>query len=206
MKIGTVCRFKPLHLVHASMLRSLCRLSKAGQSGAGQAEAGQPSQLLIGVGSSNVRSARNPFSFEETQGMIDALLAPEFDHYEVLPVPDLGHGPRWRAQVQRLMGPLDLFVTANDYVWSLLQDTYRLAHPRELIPLAERRPLCATDVREAIARGEPWEHLCPPAVTDYLTRTGLTERFRREFGLATLVAGSGLSTRPRAHLSSVNQR
>ena len=34
--------------------------------------------------------------------------------------------------------------------------------------------------------GEEWKNLVPPAVAAYLQDRGLVERFRREFGLATL--------------------
>jgi hypothetical protein len=37
-----------------------------------------------------------------------------------------------------------------------------------------------------MARGEDWRALVPPAIAGYLDRNGLVDRFRREFGLATL--------------------
>lgn len=169
--VGTVCRFKPVHLGHAAMLEELC---------------GSWEQVRIGVGSSNRYDLRNPFTFAETAGMIDALLRPRFSNYTLTPVPDLGHGPRWRAQVQRLLGPLDAFVTANDYVAGLLGGTYPLYDPRDVIPVWRHVPVTGTRVRVAMALGEPWEELVPERVAEFLTAHGLPRRFRREFGLATL--------------------
>jgi nicotinamide-nucleotide adenylyltransferase len=41
-------------------------------------------------------------------------------------------------------------------------------------------------VRRAMARGEDWRTLVPTAVARWLDERRLVERFRREFGLATL--------------------
>ncbi len=171
MKIGVVCRFKPVHVVHAALLGALC---------------GRGEHVLIGIGSSNRYDLRNPFTADESAAMIRATLS-DFENYTLLEVPDLGHGPRWRAMVQDLMGELDLFVSANDYVRSLLSEVYPLAHPLDVLAPQERAPVDATTVRRAMARGGRWEHLVPPAVHGFLVAHELPERFRREFGLATLI-------------------
>ncbi|MCA8924443.1 MAG: hypothetical protein KDD82_21715 [Planctomycetes bacterium] len=169
--IGLVCRFKPLHLGHAAILRAACR------SGA---------RVKVGVGSANRYDLRNPFTFEETADMLAAYLGPRCDRWEVLRVDDLGHGPRWRAMVAELFGPLELFVSANPYVRELMGSVYPLAHPLELIPAEDRVPVDGTGVRRALARGEAWERLVPPETAQFLAERGLPERFRREFGLETL--------------------
>jgi nicotinamide-nucleotide adenylyltransferase len=186
MKIGIVCRFKPVHLAHARILEQLCR---------------QADQVLIGIGSSNRYDARNPFTLEETAAMLHAVLEPRFDNYELLEVPDLGQGPRWRAMVERGFGELDLFVSANDYVRSLLASAYPLAHPREVVPAALHVPVDGAGVRLAMARGEAWEPLVPPAVAEFLRVSRLPERFRREFGLATL--SLALEAKPSEEVSCV---
>lgn len=170
-RIGVVCRFKPVHAGHAVMLEQLCRSAKL---------------VTVGIGSSNKHDLRNPFSAEESAAMIHAVLAPRFDNYQLVEVPDLGHGPRWRALVRDLFGDLDLFVSANDYVRSLMGPVYPLEHPRDVVPRDLHVPVDGTRVRLAMARGEPWRHLVPPAVATYLDANELPERFRREFGLATL--------------------
>ncbi|MHC4393829.1 MAG: hypothetical protein ACYS22_21235 [Planctomycetota bacterium] len=169
--IGVVCRFKPVHNGQAVMLEQLCRGAEL---------------VTIGIGSPNKYDLRNPFTATETADMIHAVLGPRFDNYQLVEVEDLGHGPRWRAMVRDLFGDLDLFVSANDYVRSLMKPVYPLAHPCELIPPGLRVPVDGTTVRLAMARGEDWTTLVPPAVADYLNANELPERFRREFGLATL--------------------
>jgi len=142
-------------------------------------------EVVIGIGSSNRYDLHNPFTLEETADMIRRVLG-ESGRYSLIPVPDLGNGPRWREMVTGLLGPLDLFVTANAYVRDLLQDTWPITHPVRLVPPERRIALDGTAVRKAMARGDGWRALVPPAVAELIDERGLAERFRREFGLATL--------------------
>ena len=168
-----IARWKPVHLGHAAVLEGLVD---------------HADEVLIGIGSSNRYDVRNPFTAEESEAMIRLVLG-EPGGYTVLPVPDLGHGPRWRAMVTELFGPLDLFVTANDYVRDLMREVYRVVHPVTLVAPERRVPLDATAVRRALAQGEGWKEMVPVAVANWMQDEGLDRRFRREFGLATLALG-----------------
>jgi len=169
-RIGMIARWKPLHLGHEVVLRALC------QSG---------EEVFIGIGSSNRYNFRNPFTLEESQRMIQLILA-GFDNYRIISIPDLDDGPRWRVMVKDMFGALDLFVTENPYVTSLLNDDYRIIRPIELIPSEEQVPVDGSRVRRAMARGEDWESLVPSVVAEYIKSNKLDIRFREEFGLQTL--------------------
>jgi len=169
-RVGMVARWQPVHLGHARVLQALC--DRAGEA-------------LIGLGSANRHEARTPFSVEETSEMIRRVL-PGRNNFTLLPVPDLDDGPRWRAMVQEMFGELDLFVTANPYVASLLRDHYRLLHPVQLVPKEARVAVDGTMVRREMARGDGWKALVPLAVAVYIVSRGLDGRFRREFGLQIL--------------------
>ena len=166
-----VARWKPVHLGHAAVLEAL--LERA-------------DEVVIGIGSSNRYDVRNPFTPEESADMIRRVLGERGGRCELIQVPDLGDGPRWREMVAGLLGPLDLFVTANAYVRDLLQEVYPVIHPVRLIPPERRIALDGTAVRKAMARGEGWRDLVPPPVAAFIDEQGLAARFRREFGLATL--------------------
>lgn len=165
-----VARWKPVHLGQAPVLRALCRVAD---------------EALIGIGSSNKYDLRNPFTQEETEQMIRAVLKDE-PNYTVIPVPDLDDGPRWRLMVKDIFGPLDLFVTDNPYVAGLLDEFYAVARPVTLVPAEERIALDGTMVRREMARGDGWRELVPPPVARFISANQLDERFRREFGLRTL--------------------
>ena len=140
---------------------------------------------LIGIGSSNRYNLRNPFTLEETSDMISLVLA-GCENYTLVPVPDLDDGPRWREMILDLFGLLDLFVTDNPYVASLLTDDYTITRPVTLVPNHEKVPIDGTMVRREMARGDGWRPLVPPEVAEYISLNQLDERFRREFGLGTL--------------------
>lgn len=172
--VAMVARWKPVHLGHAAVLRGLVRHS---------------TRALIGIGSSNKYDVQNPFTAEESADMIRAALGTAGippARYHILPVKDLGHGPRWRAMVHELLGPVDVFVTANAYVRDLMAEHYPVVHPARLVLPEERRRLSGTMVREAMARGEAWRDLVPPEIAAYLDGRELVARFRTEFGAETL--------------------
>jgi nicotinamide-nucleotide adenylyltransferase len=175
-RIGTVARWKPVHLGHAPVLRALCDRAR---------------HALIGVGSSNRYNLRNPFTAKETAEMIRAVLAGR-TNFDIVPVPDLDDGPRWRDLVSGLFGDLDLFFTDNPYVTRLLSGTYRVIRPVGLVPDAERIPMEGTSVRMEMARGDRWRNMVPPEVRNYVLERGLDVRFRREFGLQTLSTAADL--------------
>ncbi|MBS3164888.1 hypothetical protein J4439_05655 [Candidatus Woesearchaeota archaeon] len=174
--VGVIGRWKPLHNGGALMLDTLCARADL---------------VKLGIGSANRYDARNPFTAEESEGMLRAYLKPECN-CEFIHVPDFGHlpehadGQRWREEVLRLYGELDCFVSGNAYVRELLKDDYRVIHPAELIPKEEQLWLRAAQVRVEMARSGPWESLVPEEVSRYITSARLDERFRSEFGLQTL--------------------
>ncbi|MFN2146138.1 MAG: hypothetical protein ACK2T7_12360 [Anaerolineales bacterium] len=169
---GMVARWQPVHLGHAVVLEGLCRSAM---------------QVKIGIGSAHVQDVRSPFTTAEVMDMLHLVLA-GYDNYELIPLPDLHDGPRWREMVAEKFGPLEKFFTANPYVASLMGEVYDVAHPVQLVPEELRVPVSGTMVRLAIARGEDWQAMLPESVADYLSQNQLDQRFRREYGLEMLAA------------------
>ena len=165
-RIAMIARWKPVHLGHAAVLEAL---------------ADRADHAIVGIGSPNKYDASNPFTADETASMIRLVLDGR-DNVDLVEVPDLGHGPRWRAMVVGMFGPLDLFATANGYVRSLLEHDYRVVHPVWLIAPERRVAVNGTMVRRLMARSEQWRDLVPPVIAGYLDANGLVERFRSEFG------------------------
>lgn len=188
-RLGVVARFKPVHLGHLSMLEAVLSRTE---------------HLSVGLGSSNRHDLRNPWSCAESEQMLRRALGDRSDAIRFVPIPDLGDGPRWRELLSSSLGPLDLFVTANEYVRDLMQKHYPVVHPLSLIPADRRVRVDGTQVRRAMARGEDWRALVPAAVAEYLEGEGLVERFRREFGLETL-ALEATSGRPSESLGPAGE-
>jgi nicotinamide-nucleotide adenylyltransferase len=167
---GMVARWQPVHLGHAAVLEGLCQSAH---------------QVRIGIGSANEHNLRSPFRLEEVIAMLDLTLK-NYDNFQLIPLPDLNDGPRWRDMVREKFGPLDVFFTDNPYVGSLMQSVYLIEKPVRVVPKEHRAPISGTIVRQAIARGEDWRSMLPDAVADYLIQHKLDQRFRLEFGLKTL--------------------
>ncbi len=174
-RAGMIARFKPVHLGHAAVLEAMCE---------------QASEVVIGLGSSNIHSLKNPFTAKESREMIDAVLKKRFSNYSFVEVPDLNDGPKWRGLAIGLFGKLDYFVTANDYVRQLLENDYNIIHPLEIVPAEKRVPIDGTAVRLAMAKGGLWENLVPEEVYDYIRSKKIDERFCTEYGLATLASNA----------------
>lgn len=169
-RLAMIARWKPVHKGHAAVLEGLLRAADS---------------VIIGIGSSNRYNVKNPFTAAESAAMIREALR-GFEGFTILEVPDLDDGPRWRAMVIDMLGPLDVFVTANGYVRSLLIRDYDVVHPVHFVPPERRVRLSGTMVRAAMARGEAWRDLVPEAVGEWLAARGLVTRFRKEFGAETL--------------------
>lgn len=176
---GIIARWQPVHIGHKAILCALCE---------------QAEKVKIGVGSSNVYNYRNPFTLEETTDMLHLALAGR-DNYTLIPVPDLNNGPKWREMVQELFGSLDVFLTANPYVETLMKDIYPLKKPVTLLPEADKVPISGTMVRREIARGGRWKEMVPKNVAAYLEKNEIDKRFIQEFGLQTLALDSIIQER-----------
>ena len=155
----------------------------------------QAEHLIVGIGSCNKYNVRNPFTAEESKEMVDAVLSPHHKNYEITYVPDFAHlaeyadGQKWKEHVKKHFGNLDAFITGNAYVCELLKDDYVVIHPANLISEDKKTRLRGSAVRLDMARGgDTWKLSVPEAVAKYLEENKLVARFRKEFGLQTLIA------------------
>jgi cytidyltransferase-like protein len=172
-RVGIIGRFKPVHNGHASLLESACEKAE---------------HVMIGIGSSNRYDARNPFMPEESRDMIDLVLKPRFDNYQIVFVPDFGHIPeyrdgiRWKKFIVDKFGDLDAFITGDGYVAQLMKDRYRIIDSMEIVSEHRKREGKGSLTRLEIARGYDYARLVPAPVADYLKQNMLVDRLRKEFG------------------------
>ncbi len=175
--VGIIGRFKPFHLGGAAMLENACKKSE---------------KVLIGIGSCNRYNLRNPFTAYETREMINAFLAPRFNNYEFVNVPDYGHlpqyenGKKWKEMVLKKFKEADVFLCGNPYVINLLEDKMHVVHPASIIPRKDWVRVNATQVRYGMALNGKWQDLVPKEVAKYIEERRLDKRFRERFGPETL--------------------
>lgn len=180
-RAAMIARWKPVHLGHAVVLRTLSGICE---------------ELVIGLGSSNIVDARSPFSASESEEMIRRVLGAR-PGLSFQALPDLFDGPRWRAMVIEKLPSVDLLFTGNRYVRDLLKEHFHVLHPVQLLSEDQRVALTASQVRAAMGRGEDWRPLVPPEVATYLDTEGIAERVICRWGAALADPESGLSTDPK---------
>lgn len=177
MKAGVIARFKPLHNGAATMLKYAAK---------------NYDELVVGIGSANKYDLRNPFTIDQTHQMVDAYLQTLDVSYKIVHIDDFGHrkefadGKRWKHEILSNFLDVDDFITSNPYVAHLLEDTYTIVHPADLIPKYDWVRLRATQVRLAMAENTNWQQLVPPVIAKYIQENNLDYRFRKEFGDETI--------------------
>ena len=143
--------------------------------------------VRIGIGSSNVIDHRNPWTADETEEMIDAHLSEHYHNYTFHHIPDFRDADRWRDEVSRQLGSLDLFVSGNPYVRDLMKDTYQTKDMLDLIGKENHLEISGTLVRGRLATaGADYRSLLPEAVADWLEADSRIERFRKDWGKKAL--------------------
>lgn len=218
-RIAMIARWKPVHVGQAAVLRALCNAAGQVSIGvgssnrynarnpftyeeteamlrlvlgeipiAGDGNGSKENKVTDGDGS-RVKMLRLALGGLDTSRKGHRTTRPA-ENYEILPVPDLDDGPRWRVMVKEMLGELDVFVTDNPYVADLMKDEYRLMRPVEFLSPSEHIYIDGSTVRAMMARGERWQDWVPGRVAQYIEENRLDERFRREFGLETLAMQS----------------
>jgi nicotinamide-nucleotide adenylyltransferase len=136
--------------------------------------------LYIGLGSSNKsHEERNPFTAAERITMIKATLDQKNidpKTWMIIPIPDTTSHYLWTKMVKMLVPKFDA-VFSNDEL------TLRLFAEEGVttieVPLQERENLVATEIRNKILTGQPWEDLVPKAVSKFVKKINGEERIRK---------------------------
>jgi nicotinamide-nucleotide adenylyltransferase len=174
-RVGFIGRFKPLHLGGEALLEALCQ---------------RADEVVIGIGSANKYNARNPFTAQESEGMVRAALG-KYNNYRFIDVPDFAHIPeykdglKWKEFVVDNF-KVDYFIVGNEFVKGLLFDKFKTLDSYLLVPKDKRIKVKASEIRVAMATFQDWKKFVSGNVAKYLEDNGLVERFRKEFGLETL--------------------
>jgi nicotinamide-nucleotide adenylyltransferase len=157
-----VGRFQPFHEGHRGLVAEIHRL--------------RPDEaLLIGIGSAQESFTwKNPFTAGERFEMIDRALAGEKrGRVHIVPVVDIDRHAQWVQYLESLLPTFDRVYTNNPLTRLLFE---RAGYDVESPPLIDRDRFEGEHVRAALAAGNDWEPLVPPAVVAYLTELDAPRR------------------------------
>ena len=157
-------RFQPFHNGHLSLIKEILKKVK---------------KLHIVVGSSQHSDTKeNPFSADERIVMIKAALkAAGITEYDITPVPDIMWHNKYADHVKSFVPHFNVvFVAENRHLKELFTQAGYVVETHERIG-----PIMATEIRERIAKKEPWEHLVPRAGATQLKNIKGEKRIKRLF-------------------------
>lgn len=157
-------RFQPFHNGHLALIKQMLKDVK---------------MLHIVVGSSqHTFSKDNPFSADERGEMIRAVLHEEgIKNFDITPVPDITHHDQYVDHIKRFVPRFDIvYVAENKHLEELFTAAGCKIKTHHRID-----SIMGTEIRNRMARGQPWEQLVPLAVAECLKKIGGVERVKKLF-------------------------
>ncbi len=141
-----VGRFQPFHKGHKYLIKKALDSAE---------------NLVIGIGSSNVKNNDNPYSFSKRKEMLELFLEKEHLAKKVIaifPSPDIPNDDKWREDVLKRAGKFDVVIGNNDWVNGIFT---KVGIPVLLVNYYKRDILEGQKIRKLMRDGKKWEERVP---------------------------------------------
>lgn len=139
-------RFQPFHKGHAWLIKKALK---------------QVQNLVIGIGSTNVKNGENGYSFSKRKKMVQLFVNHEKLNdrvIKIISVPDDPSDDVWRSQIIKQAGEFDVVIGNNEWVNGIFEKAgykvFRIGFYRRIILEGKR-------IRERMKKGLPWEDRVP---------------------------------------------
>ena len=156
-----VGRFQPFHRGHLSVIQDLLE---------------EFDQVIVAIGSSDkFRTPDNPFTVGERHAMVKETLEDlgvSHDRFKVVPLPDIGDDDKWPKHVTDTCPNFQILISGNPKVQELFKKRTR----KEIREPKLKYRISATDVREAIGKGEDLVKYLPKPVIAFLQKIGAARK------------------------------
>ena len=146
-QVGLVIgRFQPFHNGHLYLLKEALKIAD---------------KIIIGIGSSNIINADNPWTFEERKKVIEEVLRQEGLQKLVIKIVDISDVPNdfeWLKIANSKTGKFDVVIGNNDWVNGIYEGAgFAVAK----INLFKRYLHEGTKIRQLMRSGKKWEDRVP---------------------------------------------
>jgi nicotinamide-nucleotide adenylyltransferase len=149
-KIGIVVgRFQPFHLGHKYLIERALEICE---------------NIIIGIGSSNISDAKNPYSYLKRKRFVQEFINDEGISprvVKIVAVSDYPDDSVWFSQLIKTTGKIDVSIGDNEWVNGIFEN--------ENIPIVrigyfKRRTLEGTKIRKLIIEKGQWEDKVPASI------------------------------------------
>lgn len=161
-------RFQPFHLGHLDALRQIFE---------------KENYIIIGIGSAeDDYTPQNPFTAGERYRMIEeTLLKTKLKgrkitrgQFTIVPVRNIHHYSLWVKHLESLLPPFGKVYTASPIVQRLFREEKKYS----VVSVQQKKKISATDIRQRMLKGKPWDHLVPKSVAVLITKSDGVKRLR----------------------------
>jgi len=161
MRALLIGRFQPFHKGHAYLVDYFKKY-----------------EIIFAIGSAYESfSFENPFTAGERYEMIyEAMLELDFKKFFIVPVPDINRYGIYAKHVEDLTPSFDFVISNNKLIKELfMREGYEVRETE----LFNRKEYQGKFIRNKIAKNEPWEHLVPKRVANFIKKIKGEERIRK---------------------------
>ncbi len=157
-------RFQPPHLGHMEVVKHILWENE---------------ELVIGIGSAQEsHTVDNPFTAGERVLMLLKSLAEmrlDLSKILIVPIPDINNNALWVSHVLSFSPPFRVVYTRNPLVARLFKEA---GFEVRSFPPYSRKEYQGREIRRRMLQGEPWEHLVPKAVAEFIKQIKGLERLK----------------------------
>lgn len=156
-KIGLIIgRFQPFHNGHLYLLKEALKYAD---------------NIIIGIGSVNIRDESNPFSQNQIEKMLQSVLENEnwTDRViQIFGIPDFHDDMKWRQYILQHSERFDVVMGHNDWVARIFK---KVQIPVIEIPFYKRELYEGIKIRKRMNDKIHWQDRVPTYIASYLERS-----------------------------------
>ncbi len=173
-------RFQPYHNGHHAVVEQIAK---------------EVDELIIAIGSAQwSHSFENPFTAGERVMMVRRAIKDLPIITYVLPIEDIQRNSLYVAHIRTIVPPFQVVYSNNPLIRRLFEE---VGVEVRRTPMLRRNEFWGVEIRRRMVKGEPWEHLVPPAVVEVIHEIDGLERIRAVTETDTAVPPDLRDLRPR---------